>query len=38
MVTIRYIDGREEDFLIFDLQQLAEEGFEKTRDNIVEDS
>jgi hypothetical protein len=38
VVTIRYIDGREEDYLIFDLQLLAEEAFEKTRDNIVEDS
>jgi hypothetical protein len=38
MVTIRYIDGREEDYLIFDLRQLAEEVFEKARDNILEDS
>lgn len=35
MVTIQYMDGQEEDFLIFDVEQLAKEVFDKAKSNIV---
>lgn len=35
MVTIRYTDGKEENYLIFDLQELTEEIFKEAKHNII---
>ena len=37
MVTIRYINGKEEDYLIFDLQERTKVIFEKAKQNITGD-
>ena len=37
MVTIRYINEKEEVYLIFDLQELTKEIFEKAKHNITGD-
>jgi len=34
MVTIKYADGKEEDFLIFDMPQITGEIFDKAKENI----
>ena len=37
MVTIRYTDGKEEDYLIYDLRELTERIFDKAKHNIIRD-
>jgi hypothetical protein len=35
MITVRYMNGEEEDFLIFDLHELTSEIFERAEKNIA---
>ena len=37
MVTVRYTDGKEDNFLIFDLQDFTEKIFDKAKQNIIGD-
>ena len=37
MVTIKYADGKEEDFLIFDIPEITGRIFDKAEENIEGD-